>query len=58
MRSLSTAKDTLGTFVTQKEIERWTIDFAWKSSAIEGTPTLSRDRYLTCAVVMQKQNNR
>ncbi len=36
MRSLSTAKDTLGTFVTQKEIERWTIDFAWKSSAIEG----------------------
>ncbi len=36
LRSFSAAKDALGPFITQKEIERWTIDFAWKSSAIEG----------------------
>ncbi len=34
--SFSQAKAMLGDFITQKEIERWTIDFAWKSSAIEG----------------------
>ena len=36
LRSFSQAKNTLGEFLTQKEIEHWTIDFAWKSSAIEG----------------------
>lgn len=36
LRSFSDARHKLGAFITQKELERWTIDFAWKSSAIEG----------------------
>lgn len=35
-RSLSSAINALGSVITNKELERFTIDLSWKSSAIEG----------------------